>query len=42
MKKLVIMGAGGHGKVVADNALKNKNMKAFFLDDMKTQKDLII
>ncbi len=31
--KLVIIGAGGHGKVVADNALKNGYTDICFLDD---------
>ncbi len=33
MKKLAIIGAGGHGKVVADIAKKNGYEKIFFLDD---------
>ena len=33
-KNLIIIGAGGHGKVVADIALKmNKWQSIFFLDD---------
>lgn len=32
-KRLVIVGAGGHGKVVADIALKNQYKKIIFLDD---------
>ena len=33
MKKLVIIGASGHGKVVADIAIKNGYNKIIFLDD---------
>ena len=33
MNKLVIIGAGGHGKVVADNALKNGYTDICFVDD---------
>lgn len=33
MNKLVIIGAGGHGKVIADNALKNGYTDIKFLDD---------
>lgn len=33
MKKLVIIGASGHGKVVADIAIKNGYNEIFFLDD---------
>lgn len=33
MKKIVILGAGGHGKVVADIALKNGYEEIVFLDD---------
>ncbi|WP_458251695.1 PglD-related sugar-binding protein, partial [Ligilactobacillus salivarius] len=36
MKKLVILGAGGHGKVVADIAVKNGYEEIVFLDDNKT------
>lgn len=32
-RRLVIIGAGGHGKVVADNALKNGYIDICFLDD---------
>lgn len=31
--RLVIIGAGGHGKVIADNALKNGYTDIFFVDD---------
>ena len=34
--RLVIIGAGGHGKVVADNALKNGYTDICFLDDQST------
>lgn len=33
MKELIIIGAGGHGKVVADIAKKNGYESIFFLDD---------
>ncbi len=33
MNKLIIIGAGGHGKVVADLALKNRYRDICFLDD---------
>lgn len=33
MKKLIIIGASGHGKVVADNAAKNGYEEIAFLDD---------
>lgn len=33
MNRLVIIGAGGHGKVVADNALKNGYTEICFVDD---------
>ena len=36
MKKLVIIGAGGHGKVVADNAPKNGYTEISFVDDFET------
>lgn len=37
MKRLVILGAGGHGKVVADIAIKTKNYdEILFLDDGKS------
>lgn len=36
MKKLVIIGASGHGKVIADIALKNQYDEIVFLDDDKT------
>ncbi len=35
MKKLVIIGAGGHGKVIADIAFKNQYTDIVFLDDNK-------
>lgn len=35
MKQLIIIGAGGHGKVVADCAVKNGYEKIIFLDDNK-------
>lgn len=34
--RLVIIGAGGHGKVIADNALKNGYTNICFLDDHAT------
>lgn len=33
MNRLIIIGAGGHGKVIADNALKNGYKNIFFVDD---------
>lgn len=33
MNKLIIIGAGGHGKVIADNALKNGYTDIGFVDD---------
>lgn len=33
MNRLIIVGAGGHGKVIADNALKNGYTDIGFLDD---------
>ena len=35
MKKLVIIGASGHGKVIADIALNNQYDEIVFLDDDK-------
>lgn len=37
-KKLVIIGAGGHGKVIADIAIKNGYQKIVFLDDALSPK----
>lgn len=39
MKQLVIIGASGHGKVVADIAKKNGYDPIIFLDDSKTVED---
>lgn len=36
MNRLIIVGAGGHGKVIADNALKNGYLDIAFLDDYAT------
>ena len=36
MNKLIIIGAGGHGKVLADNALKNGYENICFIDDSAT------
>ena len=36
MNKLIIIGAGGHGKVIADNALKNGYTDINFIDDCIT------
>lgn len=36
MNKLIIIGAGGHGKVLADNALKNGYTDICFVDDHAT------
>lgn len=33
MNRLIIIGAGGHGKVIADNALKNGYTNICFIDD---------
>lgn len=33
MNRLIIIGAGGHGKVIADNALKNGYQSICFVDD---------
>lgn len=33
MNKLIIIGAGGHGKVIADNAVKNGYTNISFVDD---------
>lgn len=38
MNRLFIIGAGGHGKVVADNALKNGYTNVCFIDDRATGK----
>ncbi len=39
MKKIAIIGAGGHGKVVADIALKNDYEEVIFFDDDRTKKE---
>jgi sugar O-acyltransferase (sialic acid O-acetyltransferase NeuD family) len=39
MKKIVIIGASGHGKVIADIALKNGYKNIFFLDDNENIKE---
>lgn len=36
MNRLIIVGAGGHGKVIADNALKNGYTNINFIDDYAT------
>lgn len=36
MNRLIIIGAGGHGKVVADNAVKNGYTNICFVDDYAT------
>ncbi len=36
MNRLVIIGAGGHGKVIADNGFKNGYTEILFLDDGAT------
>lgn len=36
MNRLIIIGAGGHGKVIADNALKNGYKSIYFIDDNMT------
>lgn len=40
MNRLIIIGAGGHGKVIADNALKNGYTDISFVDDNATGKCL--
>lgn len=40
-KKLVIIGAGGHGKVAADIASKNGYSEIVFLDDVSTAKECL-
>lgn len=35
-KRIVIIGAGGHGKVIADNAMKNGYTDILFVDDHAT------
>lgn len=35
--RLVIVGAGGHGKVVADNAIRNGYTEIYFADDHRTE-----
>ena len=37
MNKLIIIGAGGHGKVIADNALKNGYTDISFIDDNSSE-----
>lgn len=39
MKKLIIIGASGHGKVIADIAVKNDYDNIFFLDDNEEIKE---
>lgn len=39
LKKLVIVGASGHGKVIADTAIKNGYEEIVFLDDDETIKE---
>ncbi len=36
MNRLIIIGAGGHGKVIADSAIKNGYTDIFFVDDNST------
>lgn len=36
MNRLIIIGAGGHGKAIADNAIKNGYMNIAFVDDHAT------
>ena len=36
MNRLIIIGAGGHGKVIADNAYKNGYTEICFVDDNQT------
>ena len=39
LKKLIIIGASGHGKVIADIAVKNGYSEIFFLDDNELVKE---
>lgn len=39
MNRLIIIGASGHGKVIADIALKNGYQDIVFLDDDNTIKE---
>ena len=41
MKKLAIIGASGHGKVIADIAVKNGYEEIVFLDDNPELKDVL-
>ena len=41
-KRIIIIGAGGHGKVVADIASKNEYDEILFLDDSHTENELVI
>lgn len=38
MNRLIIVGAGSHGRVIADNALKNGYTDIFFVDDLTSGK----
>lgn len=40
-KKLIIIGASGHGKVIADIALKNEYEIVGFLDDNDSIKEIL-
>ncbi|MEG0661953.1 MAG: acetyltransferase, partial [Anaerovoracaceae bacterium] len=40
-KSVVILGAGGHGKVIADIVLKNGDKVIGFLDDQQKEKSLL-
>jgi len=42
MKSIIIIGAGGHAKVIMDIILKNGNKLLGFLDDNKQTGDLIL
>ena len=39
MNKLIIIGASGHGKVIADIAVKNGYQEIVFLDDNESVKE---
>lgn len=41
-KRILIIGAGGHGKVVADIASKNGYKEILFLDDSNIENELVI
>ena len=40
--RVVIIGAGGHAKVIADIVVKNKDILLGFLDDNKSKDTMVI